>query len=128
MLCPNCSAECPEYDLYCSHCGTDLTKTSTSLVTIRSNLPALLHSPQLPRVAAGVGAVAVGFGLEMLRRSLLTRLAHSSREATKLLPAPTVNGLRDLLTPQESKPAKLPKGYEIQETVVYLRRVIRRED
>lgn len=128
MLCPNCSAECPEDDLYCSRCGADLSRSSTSLVTIRSYLPAILHNPQLPRLAAGVGALAVGFGLEMLRRSLLTRLARSSREATKLLPAPTVNGLRDLLTPQESRPVKLPRGYEIQETVVYLRRVIRRED
>lgn len=128
MLCPNCSAGCLEDDLYCSRCGADLTVPSKSLVMAHSNLPSVLNNPQLPRLAAGVGAVAVGFGLELLRRNLLTRLARSSRSAAKLLPAPTIDGLKDLLAPQENKPMKLPKGYEIHETVVYLRRVIRRED
>jgi hypothetical protein len=102
--------------------------TSKSLVTAHSNLPAVLNNPQLPRLAVGVGAVAVGFGLELLRRNLLARLARSSHAAASLLPAPTIEGLKDILAPQENKPMKLPRGYEIQETVVYLRRVIRRED
>src|SRR5579884_1587735 len=77
MQCPNCHAEYLADDLYCRHCGADLTASSTSLVPSHSNLPAVIV-PQLPRVAAGVGALAVGFGLELLRRSLLARLTRSS--------------------------------------------------
>src|SRR5438270_6065792 len=129
MLCPNCRANCSVDDQYCHQCGTDLAAPSTSLVTTHSNLPAVLNNPQLPRVAAGVGALAVGFGLELLRRNLLARLTRSSRSLTNVAGAlPTLNGLQDILIPQNNKPSKLPKGYEIHETVVYLRRVIRRED
>src|ERR1700719_3930695 len=128
MLCPNCRANCSVDDQYCHQCGTDLTAPSTSLVTTHSNLPAVLNSPQLPRVAAGVGALAFGFGLELLRRGLLARMTRPTRKATKLLPALTPGNLRDLLKPQDSRPVKLPRGYEIHETVVYMSRVIRRED
>jgi len=81
----------------------------------------------LPRLATGVGALAIGFGLELLRRSLLARLARPSRSATSYLPASTFDTLRDIFSPQGDKPVKLPKGYEIEETAVYFRRVIRRE-
>lgn len=128
MQCPNCHAEYLADDLYCRHCGADLTTTSTSLVPSHRNLPAVIV-PQLPRVAAGVGALAVGFGLEVLRRNLLARLTRSSRSLTNVADSlPVLNGLQDILLPQNNKPTKLPKGYEIHETVVYLRRVIRRED
>jgi hypothetical protein len=128
MQCPDCHAECLADDLYCRLCGADLTMPSTSLVPTRSNLPAVL-SPQLPRLAAGVGALAVGFGLELLRRSLLTRLTRPSRslaDAAGTLPA--LNGLRDVFFPEGDKTSKLPKGYEIHETVIYLRRVIRHQE
>ncbi len=127
MLCPNCRAECMADDVYCRHCGTDLTLLSKGLVPAQSNLPAILHSPQLPRLAAGVGALAIGFGLELLRRSLLARLASTPHSATSYLPASTFDTLRDIFSPQGDKPVKLPKGYEIEETAVYFRRVIRRE-
>ena len=125
MLCPNCRAAYSVDDLYCRQCGTDLTVPSTSLVTTHSSLPAVLNNPQLPRVAAGVGALAVGFGLELLRRGLLAR---STRKASKLLPALASGSLRDILTQQDNRPVRLPRGYEIHETVVYMSRVIRRED
>jgi hypothetical protein len=128
MQCPNCHAEYLADDLYCRRCGADLTTPSTSLVTTHSNLPAVII-PQLPRVAAGVGALAVGFGLELLRRSLLARLTRSSRSLTNVAGTlPALSGLQDVLIPQNNKPSKLPKGYEIHETVVYMRRVIRREN
>jgi hypothetical protein len=73
-----------------------------------------------------VGAIAVGVGLELLRRSLLTRLARPSRAVEHALP--TLTGLKDILMPQHNKPLKMPKGYEVQETMVYMRRVIRRQD
>ncbi len=88
-----------------------------------------LDVSELPRVAAGVGALAVGFGLELLRRNLLARLTRSSRSLTNVAGTlPTLRGLQDVFMPQNNKSTKLPKGYEIHETVVYLRRVIRRED
>ncbi|SRR6266581_5352903 len=127
MLCPNCRAKCMADDVYCRHCGADLTLPSKGLVPAQRNLPAILHNPQLPRLAAGVGALAIGFGLELLRRSLLARLTRPPRSATSYLPASTFDTLRDIFSPQGDKPVKLPKGYEIEETAVYFRRVIRRE-
>lgn len=91
-----------------------------------SSIPAVLQHPQLPRVAAGVGALAVGFGLELLRRNLLARLAKPVRSVPKLLPAQSIMDLKDALTPQPTKTQKLPKGYEIQETAIYISRVIRK--
>lgn len=125
MLCPTCHAGNREDDLYCRQCGADLIVPSTSLALANNRLPAVLQHPQLPRVAAGVGALAVGVGIELLRRSLLTRLAKPSRAVANVLPL--VNGLQDILMPQNSKKMKLPKNYEVHETVVYMRRVIRRE-
>ena len=129
MHCPNCHAENLEDELYCHHCGEDLTAPSRNLVMINQRLPAVLHNPQLPRVAAGVGAVAVGVGLELLRRSLLARLTQPPRlpqSVTNTLP--TLSKLREVLFPQNKKNYKLPKNYEIEETVVYLKRVIRRKN
>lgn len=128
MLCPVCNAAYAEEDLYCRNCGTDLTKPSKSLMpTIQKNLPAIFQNPQVPRgVAASVGAVALGVGVELLRRSLLTRLSHPPRYVENSLP--TLNRMKDILLPRNDKPMKLPKGYEVQETVIMLRRVIRRQD
>ena len=126
MYCPNCRAEGVDDELYCRFCGAELMEHSTSLVPRNSYLPAVLQSPPLSRVMAGVGAVAVGVGLELLRRSLLARLERPPAPVANALP--TLNGLKDLLMPQETKTktTKLSRGYEIEETVVYMRRVIRR--
>lgn len=123
MYCPECHYEYKENDAYCRHCGEDLTLSSTSLVTTtQTRLPALQNF-QLPRkVAASVGAVALGVGIELLRRGLLTRLA-SPRSMEKALPA--LSGLNDVI--RSNKTVKVPKGYVIDETIVYTRRVIRRE-
>ncbi len=128
MVCPNCRAGCAAEDTFCRRCGADLSLPSKSLVLVQSHLPMVLRNPQLPRVAAGVGALAVGVGLEFLRRGLLARLARSTRASKKLLPSLSPNHVRELLTPAEKKSIKLPKGYEVHETVVYMSRVIRRED
>ena len=107
MQCPNCHTECLADALYCRRCGADLTTPSTSLMPSHTNLPAVF-APQLPRLVAGVGALAVGFGLELLRRSLLARLTRSSRSLTD--PAgtfPALGGLRDILIPEGNKPSKL---------------------
>jgi hypothetical protein len=127
MLCPNCHAQCMADDKHCHHCGTDLTLPSKSLVPIQANLPTILQNPQLPRLAAGVGALAVGVGLELLRRSLLARMTRLPRSASSYLSAPAFDMMRDVFSTQDDKSLKLPKGYEIHETAVYFRRVIRRE-
>ncbi len=126
MLCPSCRAECLADDVYCQRCGTDLKASSKSLVPAQANLPAILHHPQLPRLAAGVGALAVGFGLELLRRNLIARMTRAPRAVRGYVPAPAFDALRDVFSLQGDNTMKLPKGYEIHETAVYLKRVIRR--
>lgn len=124
MQCPNCHAKYTGDDLYCQQCGADLTKRGTSIIPIQTNLPALLYNSPLPRnVAASVGAVAVGVGIELLRRNLLARLQPKRRVERGL---PALGEMKDLVFPQNNKATRLPKGYEIEETVVAVRRIIRR--
>ncbi|SRR5258708_7758251 len=124
MFCLNCNSPYNEDDMYCSHCGADLTVPTTGIVPLQKNLPAILYNPQLSRsVAASVGALALGVGLELLRRGLLARLAQPSRQVTSTLPM--LSGLKDVLMPQQNRPVNVPKGYEVQETFVYMQRVMR---
>jgi hypothetical protein len=125
MLCPYCYEENVEDAISCRQCGRSLEKHSMSLVPVRNRLPAALHHPQLPRLAAGVGAVAVGVGLELLRRGLLTRASRAPRVMGDTLPS--ISKMRDALMPSNEKTLKLPRNYEIEETVVYMRRVVRRK-
>lgn len=124
MRCPNCHAKYTADDTYCRSCGKDLAPVSTSVVSTQSNLPALLYKSPVPRnVAAGVGALAVGVGIELLRRNLLARL-QTNHAVEQSLPALT--GIKDILFPQNNKMKRVPKGYEMQETVMVVRRVVRR--
>jgi hypothetical protein len=75
-------------------------------------------------VAAGVGALAFGVGLELLRRGVLTRLVRTAASTMETLPV--ASGVRDVFKPQN--PKKVPRGYEVHETIVYMRRVIRRQE
>jgi hypothetical protein len=130
MQCPNCQAEHQEGDEVCKICGSDLRAPSTSLVPTRNrpNLPAILQHPQLPRLAAGVGAFAFGIGLELLRRNLVGRAAKPAlRTAPKLLPPSLFEGMKVPLFPQHSKTSNVPRGYEIEETTIYINRVILRK-
>lgn len=126
MVCPNCRAGCATEDIFCRRCGTDLSVPSHSLVPAQKHLPAKLSQAPLPSVAVGVGAVVFGFGLELLRRSLLARLARPARRSARLLPALSTDYLPGLLESRTQKPAKLPRGYEVQEVVICISRVIRR--
>ena len=127
MLCPECRATCSSDDVFCRHCGADLSIPSTSLVPVTSRLPAIVQHPQLPRLAAGVGALAVGFGLELLRRNLLARLEKPARSASKALAPQAIMGMKNPFTQQQTPNIKLPRGYVIEETAIYINRVIRRE-
>src|SRR5258708_28537446 len=126
MRCPDCHSEYLVGDTMCRQCGAELVATN-SLVPSQAGLPALLHNPQLPRrVAAGVGALAVGLGLEILRRTLLARLTKAPQTVGSVVP--TLKTLKDVFQPKQEKTPKLPKGYEVHETVVYMQRIIRRVD
>lgn len=127
MLCPNCRTEYMADDIYCQNCGTDLTLTSKSLVTTQTRIPALIQNAQLPRVAASIGAIALGVGLELLRRRLIARVTSLPRSAPNYVSLPSVDAIQELFSNQGNQSLKLPKGYEIHETAVYFRRVIRRE-
>ncbi len=127
MLCPNCSAGCMAGDIYCHSCGTDLTLSTKSLVPAQNHLPTLIQNSQLPRFAVSVGAIALGVGLELLRRRLLTKVTPLPQTASKYISVPTVDTIREMFSKQENQQLKLPKGYEIHETAVYFKRVIRRE-
>ena len=128
MLCPNCRAECMADDIYCHQCGTDLTLSSKSLVPAQTRHPTLLQNSQLPRLAASVGALAVGVGLELLRRRFLARMTCLPRSASNYVSVPTVDAMREIFSTERDQSLKLPKGYEIHETAVYFKRVIRREN
>lgn len=129
MHCPSCRAKCTAEETYCQRCGADLMVHSKSLVPAQQRLPAVLYNPQIPRVAAGVGALALGVGIELLRRGLLARLARPARASAKLLPAISPSSVREIFSPsEEKKHARLPKGYEIHETMVYMSRVLRRKE
>ena len=127
MLCPECRANCSSDDVFCRRCGADLSIPSTSLVPTPSHLPALAQHPQLPRLAAGVGALAVGFGLELLRRNLVARLEKPVRSTSKALTPHTFLQMKNPFAQQQTRNLKLPKGYMIEETAIYVSRVIRRE-
>jgi hypothetical protein len=132
MFCPNCQAECLEYDELCQACGNNLKVSSKSLVPAQSHssLPAILQHGQLARVAAGVGELAFGLGLGLLRRNIAGRAAKSAsralRSTPKLLPSPVFDGPGESLFPLQARTPKLPRGYEIEETAIYVSRVIRR--
>lgn len=123
MLCPNCREVILRGDLYCRQCGVDVTVPSTSLVPVQNRLPSALHSPQLPRVAASVGALALGVGIGLLRRSLLARTTRPPYPLQNT--QPIVKRIGEVLFPQNDKTFKVPKHYEIEETVVIMQRVIR---
>ncbi|HEX4203344.1 MAG TPA: hypothetical protein VHZ51_03925 [Ktedonobacteraceae bacterium] len=112
-------------EIYCQRCGADLTPSSTKIVTTtQHNLPAAWQNPQLPRsVAASVGAVALGVGIELLRRGLVARLSQPTTIEQTL---PALGNLKDILVPRNKSGKRLKRGYEVEETVVYVRRVTRR--
>jgi hypothetical protein len=126
MQCNFCRADYNEDDVFCHQCGADLTVPSTSLVPMQSRLPAVLYNSSVPRrVAASVGAVALGVGIELARRGVVALLSKPSTAVDQSLPV--WNGMKDILFPQKEKTAKrTKKSFEVEETVIYMRRVIRR--
>jgi hypothetical protein len=124
MRCSSCHVENAEGEIYCHKCGTNLTISSKSLMARPTRLPAVFYQSPVPRrVVAGVGALALGMGIELLRRSMLSRQIKK-----RTPPVLSISRLKDTLFSRSAESVKLPKGYEIQETVVYMTRVVRRKD
>lgn len=127
MRCSQCHVENSDKGKYCWKCGSTLTAASKKLVVSPAKLPARLYQAPLPRtVATGVSALALGVGIELLRRSVLSylRLRWTKKP---VLSAITANSLKNLLFSRSEQSVKLPKGYELQETVVYMSRVVRKK-
>ncbi len=127
MVCPVCGASQRAAESYCRRCGADVTIPSTMVVSVRSALPAAPARPTrtLTPAKAGAGLVALGVGYELLRwgvRLWLKKPMGNRLPALTALPA-----LGNLLNLHSgNQPARrLPKGYEVTETVVYMQRVIR---
>jgi hypothetical protein len=124
MRCYNCHVENAEGEIYCRKCGMNLTMSSKSLMALPTRLPAVFYRSPMPRrVVAGVGALALGMGIELLRRSMLSR-----QMKKRTLPVLSISRLKDTLFSRSAESVKLPKGYELQETVVYMTRIVRRKD
>lgn len=125
MRCPNCRTDYGKAERYCRQCGHELEDISRSIVTTRRSLPTTLAQSAIPRrVAAGVGALALGVGIEIVRRNLLARLLNTpqAKKGTRAI----AGSVKDLIFHPREKTMKLPKGHEMQETIVYVRRSIRR--
>ncbi len=115
MQCPTCNHPCSAADNYCRRCGTPLT-TSRLPVRRLNNLP-VSWQPAPIAIRSGLLALAVGTGLELLRRQLVRVLARSASR----LPA--------IAAPQAQSP-QIGKGgadasYSLTETVVLQRSWIR---
>lgn len=130
MLCPVCEASHRAGWRYCRRCGADMKIPITSVVPVKPALPALPQrtSRALSPAAAGAGIVALGVGYELLRWGLRLWLKRPVGRALPVLSAlPTLSNLFNLHTGAKQK-QRLPKGYQVTETVVYMRRVIGPKD
>jgi|GEM_PF-434862 hypothetical protein len=130
MLCPVCEAPHRAGWRYCRRCGADMTISSTAVVPVKPTLPALPQRPSraLSPAAAGAGIVALGVGYELLRWGLRLWLKRPVGRALPVLSTlPTLGNLFNLHAGTKQK-QRLPKGYQITETVVYMRRVIGPKD
>ena len=128
MLCPVCETSHRAGWRYCRRCGADMTIPSTAVVPVKSELPALPERPSrtLSPAAAGAGIVALGVGYELLRWGLRLWLKRPVGRGLPVVSAlPTLSNLFNL---HAGTKQRLPKGYQVTETVVYMRRVIGPKD
>lgn len=126
MSCPVCGASHGATESYCRRCGADVTIPSTMLVPVKPALPAVPERPgrAMTPAKAGASIVALGVGYELLRWGLKLWLRKPMGRGTSALTAlPT---LGNMLNPQSrARPQRrLPKGYQMTETVIYMQRII----
>jgi hypothetical protein len=125
MVCPVCEASYSAGESYCRRCGADVTISSTMMVPVKPALPAVPQRPgrSLTPAKAGASLVALGVGYELLRWGLklwLRRPVGHTLPALSVLPT-----LSNLLSPHRGARERLPRGYQVTETVVYMQRIIR---
>jgi hypothetical protein len=96
------------------------------IVPVRSALPTAPARPTrtLTPARAGASLVALGVGYELLRWGVKLWLKKPiGRSMPALTALPALGNLLNL--PSGNRPARrLPKGYEVTETVIYMQRVI----
>jgi hypothetical protein len=96
------------------------------IVPVKPALPAVPERPSrvITPAKAGASLVALGVGYELLRWGLKLWLKKPlGRSLPALTALPT---LGNVLNPHSGNrpPGRLPKGYEVTETVFYMQRVI----
>lgn len=128
MLCPVCGASCKAAESYCRRCGADVTIPSTTVVPAKPTLPAVPERASRALVSsarAGAGIVALGVGYEVLRWGLKFWLRRPARAMSTLSALPT---LGNLLNAHSGTEGRLRKGYQVTETMIYMKRVIGPKD
>ncbi|HEY7354836.1 MAG TPA: hypothetical protein VH590_00175 [Ktedonobacterales bacterium] len=127
MVCPVCGASHGAAESYCRRCGADVTIPSTMMVPVRPALPAVPERPSRSMTPARAGAtiVAVGVGYELLRWGLKFWLRKPlGRSLPALTALPTLGNLLNLHSGTRPE-RRLPKGYEVTETIFYMQRMVR---
>lgn len=127
MACPVCGASHGAVESYCRRCGADVTIPSVLVVPVKPRLPAVPERPNrmLTPAQAGASIVALGVGYELLRWGLKFWLMKKplGRSLPALTALPTLGNVLNL--PSGNRPQRrLPKGYQVTETVLYMQRVI----
>ena len=135
MLCPVCEASCGATESYCRRCGADVTIPSKTVVPVKPALPAVPERPGRALIPApvrtGAGIVALGVGYELVRLGLRFWLKRPVGRSLPVLSAlPTLSNMLNLpgTASKRKAPQRLPKGYQMSETVYYIHRVIRPKD
>ncbi len=126
MACPVCGASHGAAESYCRRCGADVTIPITMIVPVKPALPAVPDRPGrvITPAKAGASLVALGVGYELLRWGLKFWLKKPvGRSLPALSALPTLGNLLNLHSGNRPQ-GRLPKGYEVTETVFYMQRVI----
>jgi hypothetical protein len=97
------------------------------IVPVKPALPAVPERPSrvLTSAKAGASLVALGVGYELLRWGLKLWLKKPmARSLPALTALPTLGNMLPHLPGAKRPSGRLPKGYEVTETVFYMQRVI----
>jgi hypothetical protein len=130
MVCPVCGASHRAAESYCRRCGADVTIPSTMVVPVKPALPAVpaRASRALTPARAGAGILALGVGYELLRWGLKLWLKKPVGNGLPALTTlPTLGNLLNLHSGERPQ-GRLPKGYQVTETVIYMQRIIRSKE
>ena len=135
MLCPVCEAPYGATESYCRRCGADVTIPSKAIVPVKPTLPVVSERPGRALIPApvktGAGLVALGVGYELVRLGLRFWLKRPlGRSLPALTGMPTVSNMLNPVAKigGRRKMQRLPRGYQVTETIYYIHRVISPKD